>query len=71
MIVVIRDITHTTFTQMRGVYIRDQIIKGSFLLGSPLTVGTYFSRNVSCLHRLYFGGGVIRALQSIQGVVVM
>ncbi len=49
-IVVIRDITHTTFTQIRGVYVRDQIIKGSILLGSPLTVGTYLSRIVSCLH---------------------
>jgi hypothetical protein len=34
-IVVVRDITHTTLTQMRGVHIRDKIIKGSILLGSP------------------------------------
>ncbi|MFN9902112.1 MAG: hypothetical protein ACK55Z_25690, partial [bacterium] len=31
-IVVIRDITHTTFTQMRGVHIRDKIIFLSFIL---------------------------------------
>jgi hypothetical protein len=29
----------------------DQIIKGSNLLGSPLTFGMYFSGTVSCLHR--------------------
>ena len=37
-IVVIRDITHTTLTQMRGVHIRDKIIKGCILLGSTLKV---------------------------------
>jgi hypothetical protein len=47
--VVFRDIK--TITVTRDVHIRDKIIKDCILLGSPLTVGAYFSRIVSCLHR--------------------
>jgi hypothetical protein len=47
---VFRDIKNTTVTQLRGVHIRDKIIKDFILLGSSLTVGTYSSRIVSCLH---------------------
>ena len=50
--VVFRDIKTTTVTQMRDVHIRDKIIKDCILLGSPLTVGMFSSRIVSCLHRL-------------------
>ncbi len=49
--VVIRDIKTTTVPQLRDVHIRDKIIKDCFLLGSTLTVGMYFPRTVSCLHR--------------------
>jgi hypothetical protein len=55
--VVFRDIKTTAVTQMRGVLIRDKIIKDCFLLGSPFTVGTYSSRIVSCLHPIAGGGG--------------
>ncbi len=48
--VVFRDIKNTTVTQLRGVHIRDKIIKDCILLGSPLTVGMFSSRIVSCLH---------------------
>jgi hypothetical protein len=48
--VVFRDIKTTTVTQMRDVHIRDKIIKDCILLGSPLTVGMFSSRIVSCLH---------------------
>jgi hypothetical protein len=48
---VFRDIKTTTVTQMRDVHIRDKIIKDCILLGSPLTVGMFSSRIVSCLHR--------------------
>jgi hypothetical protein len=51
--VVFRDIKTTTVTQMRDVHIRDKIIKDCILLGSPLTVGMFSSRIVSCLHRKY------------------
>jgi NADH:ubiquinone oxidoreductase subunit 4 (subunit M) len=47
--VVFRDIKTTTVTQMRDVHIRDKIIKDC-ILGSPLTVGMFSSRIVSCLH---------------------
>ncbi len=50
--VVIRDIKTTTVPQLRDVHFRDKIIKDCILLGSTLTVGMYFSRTVSCLHRL-------------------
>jgi hypothetical protein len=49
--VVFRGIKTTPVTQMRGVHIRDKIIKDCILLGSPLTVGMFSSRIVSCLHR--------------------
>ncbi len=49
--VVIRDIKTTTVPQLRDVHIRDNIIKDCILLGSTLTVGMYFPRTVSCLHR--------------------
>jgi hypothetical protein len=49
--VLFRDIKTPTVTQMRDVHIRDKIIKDCILLGSLFTVGTYFSRIVSCLHR--------------------
>jgi hypothetical protein len=52
-----RDIKTTTVTQMRGVNIRDKIIKDCILLGLPLTVGMYFSRTVSCLHQEAEKGG--------------
>jgi hypothetical protein len=54
--VVFRDIKTTTGTQMRDVHIRDKIIKDCILLGSPLTVGMFSSRIVSCLHPLPRGG---------------
>jgi hypothetical protein len=48
--VVFRDIKTTAVTQTRDVHIRDKIIKDCILLGSPLKVGTFSSRIVSCLH---------------------
>ena len=48
--VVFRDIETTTVTQIRDAHIRDKIIKDCILLGSPLTVGMFSSRTVSCLH---------------------
>ncbi len=57
----IRDIKTTTVPQLRDVHIRDKIIKDCILLGSTLTVGMYFSRTVSCLHRFRKGMlGLIR-----------
>ena len=48
--VVFRDIKTTTVTKMRDVHIRDKIIKDCILLGSPIKVGMFSSRIVSCLH---------------------